>query len=112
MFQALAMATCFKNIIKTYNITFNISIWIRNRIMNTSLYCKSDNNCQLVGCIDVINQSTVSNGAFNKDLSRVRIFQIGFNMQTILFDRYITVVIHIIYTNNSERTLHRYQLQG
>ena len=41
------MTTSFKNIVKPNNITFDISIWICNRISDTRLSCKINYNCRL-----------------------------------------------------------------
>ena len=63
----VTMATCFKDIIKTYNITFNISIRISDTVAYTCLCSQVYHNLRLILLKQFINKKFVRNISFNKN---------------------------------------------
>ena len=66
MFQALAMATCFKNIEKADQVGFHISIRVGDGVAHTSLCRKINDHRWLVLLKQLGDQFLISDIAFDK----------------------------------------------
>ena len=90
------MSTCFKDIEKSNHITFNIGIWICNRITHTSLCTQIDNNIWIILLENTVNKLFICKIALDKSI----VFKLLKLCKTSLLNTNIIVIIHIIKTNN------------
>ena len=97
----------FKNIVKTDEVTFDVSIGIGNTVAYTRLRCKIDYHVKTVIIEKAADEGLVGKVTFDKGIGTPRIlggylFQ---TVQTVFLDTDIIIVVHAVKTDNTNRTL-------
>ena len=92
----IRMAASFQYIIKAYQITFNISIWVGNTIAHTRLCCQIHNDLRLILIKQLVDKCFVGYVSFDKDKSVSKLRQL---LQPPLLDVHVIISIQIVQTH-------------